>query len=113
MLGYVRRERPTPRIGEDEEKQIAHEKLDYRATLNDLHLAYVRAWVDWCHRNGWLARNQGHGAPANLLDLYAAVDIPETETFGSRIFPITGYRRDARDVGKDELLPIMASFASP
>lgn len=26
-----------------------------------------------------MIRNQSHGAPANILDLYAAVDIPETE----------------------------------
>ena len=30
-------------------------------------------------RRGAQVRNQAHGAPANLLDLYAASDIPETE----------------------------------
>ena len=30
-------------------------------------------------RRGALVRNQAHGSPANLLDLYAASDIPETE----------------------------------
>jgi len=112
MHGYDLRDRAKELFGEGEEKEVARVKRDYRATLSDLHLAYVRAWVDWCHRNGWLARNQGHGAPANLLDLYAAVDIPETETFGSSIFPIPGYRRDANDVGKDAPQPIMARFAS-
>jgi hypothetical protein len=29
-----------------------------------------------------LSRNQSHGSPANWLDLYAACDIPETESFG-------------------------------
>ncbi|MGD9636489.1 MAG: glycosyl hydrolase, partial [Pirellulales bacterium] len=29
-----------------------------------------------------LARNQSHGSPANWLDLYAACDIPEIESFG-------------------------------
>ena len=42
---------------------------------------------------GQLVRNQSHGAPGNLLDLYANADIPETETFGSTPFPIPGLRR--------------------
>src|SRR5207247_2170784 len=33
------------------------------------------------HRHGALSRNQAHGAPGNLIDLYAAADIPETEIF--------------------------------
>src|SRR6185369_6923334 len=52
-------------------------KGDYRRTLAKLHLDYVRAWVDWSHARGSIAREQAHGAPANLLDLYAAADIPE------------------------------------
>ena len=112
MHGYDLRDRAKELFGDGDEREVARVKRDYRATLNELHLEYVRAWVDWCHKNGWLARNQGHGAPANLLDLYAAVDIPETETFGSSIFPIPGYRRDAADVGKDAPQPIMARFAS-
>ena len=27
-------------------------------------------------------RNQAHGSPANLIDTYASVDIPECEGFG-------------------------------
>jgi hypothetical protein len=57
-------------------------KCDYRETISDLHLAYVSRWADWAHKHGGLAREQAHGAPANLLDVYAAADIPETETFG-------------------------------
>ncbi|MBM3891896.1 MAG: glycoside hydrolase family 2, partial [Verrucomicrobia bacterium] len=30
---------------------------------------------------GFLTRNQAHGSPGNLLDLYALADIPETEMF--------------------------------
>ena len=33
----------------------------------------------WARRHGALTRNQAHGSPGNLLDLYAATDIPETE----------------------------------
>ena len=69
---------------------LARVKADYRETLGLLHLDYLRAWVAWSHQRGWKVRNQSHGAPANLLDLYGAVDIPETEIFGSTPFPIPG-----------------------
>jgi len=89
-------------------------KADYRAALGKLHLDYLRAWADWSHARGWLVRNQSHGAPANLLDLYGAVDIPETETFGSTPFPIPGLRREwvsQRDI-PDPLVLRMASSAA-
>ena len=47
-------------------------------------LACFGVWTDWCRRNGYLTRNEAHGAPANWLDLYALADIPETEMFGRR-----------------------------
>src|SRR5205085_8067055 len=31
-----------------------------------------------------------HGSPGNLLDLYAAADIPETETFGTNWLTLAG-----------------------
>lgn len=89
-------------------------KADYRATLGKLHLDYLRTWADWSHARSWLVRNQSHGAPANLLDLYGAVDIPETETFGSTPFPIPGLRREwtsTRDI-PDPLVLRMASSAA-
>jgi hypothetical protein len=76
-------------------------KGDYRRTLAQLHLDYVKAWVDWSHRHGWLARNQAHGAPANLLDLYALPDIAETESYGYTPLPIPGLRAAAGDVNPD------------
>ena len=58
-------------------------KSDYRETISDLLLDdFITPWVDWAHKHGQLARNQSHGSPANWLDLYAACDIPETESFG-------------------------------
>ncbi len=60
---------------------IARVKHDYRETISDLHLAYIRRWCEWAHAHGSLSRNQAHGAPGNLIDLYAAADIPETEIF--------------------------------
>ncbi len=94
--------------------QLARLKGDYRATLAQLHLDYLQAWIRWSHEHGFIVRNQSHGAPANLLDLYGAVDIPETETFGSTPFPIPGLRREwssNRDL-PDPLVLRMASSAA-
>jgi hypothetical protein len=84
---------------------LARIKADYRETLARLHLEFLRRWVRWAHEKGWIARNQSHGAPANLLDLYAAADIPETETFGSTPFPIPGLRREDDEVRHDQDVP--------
>ncbi len=57
---------------------------DYRETVSDLLLdGFTKTWHEWAARQGKLVRNQAHGSPGNLLDLYAAVDIPETEGFGN------------------------------
>jgi hypothetical protein len=57
-------------------------RYDYRETLSDLMIEETLAsWVKWCHSKGIITRNQAHGSPGNLLDLYALVDIPETEMF--------------------------------
>jgi hypothetical protein len=57
---------------------------DYRETLSDMLLEnFTETWTAWAHRKGSLSRNQAHGSPGNLLDLYAAADIPETEVFHS------------------------------
>ena len=53
---------------------------DYRETISDLLLeTFTTEWAAWARRHGRLVRNQAHGSPASLLDLYAASDIPETE----------------------------------
>jgi len=53
---------------------------DYRETISDLLLDdFTRPWAAWARGRGALIRNQAHGSPANILDLYAASDIPETE----------------------------------
>lgn len=61
--------------------EIARVRTDYNETLSDKHLAYVKTWVEWVHGKGCKTRNQAHGSPSNLLDTYAAADIPETEMF--------------------------------
>lgn len=80
--GYDLREQLPAFLGLGPQETVARVKCDYRETLADLHLAYITRWTEWCHRHGGLSRNQAHGAPGNLLDLYAAADIPETEIFG-------------------------------
>jgi len=53
---------------------------DYRSTIDELILEYfTKQWKTWGDTKGAIIRNQSHGSPANLLDLYGAIDIPETE----------------------------------
>lgn len=62
--------------------EVARVKSDYRQTISDLMAEKTDPiWMDWAHRNGFIATYQAHGAPANWLDLYADADIPETEMF--------------------------------
>ncbi|MDR0756253.1 MAG: glycosyl hydrolase family 2 [Tannerella sp.] len=69
---------------------------DYRETVAELLLDnFTQVWTDWAHSHGATTRNQAHGSPANLLDLYASVDIPECESFGITDFDIPGLRRDS------------------
>ncbi|MGJ1197656.1 glycosyl hydrolase [Sphingobacterium spiritivorum] len=88
-------------------------KADYRDIVSQLLLEnFTKSWTSWSHEMGSVTKNQAHGSPGNLLDLYAAVDIPETETFGSSYFPIQGLRRDSADVRKVDPDPMMLKFAS-
>lgn len=69
---------------------------DYRETLSELLLEnFTRTWTAWAHSHGSKTRNQAHGSPANLIDTYAAVDIPEIEGFGLSQFHIKGLRQDS------------------
>jgi len=53
---------------------------DYRETVSDLLLEeFTKPWAEWAAGHGALIRNQAHGSPANILDLYAASSIPEQE----------------------------------
>lgn len=54
--------------------------FDYRQTIAELLLEkFTIPWQQWAKAKGKIVRNQSHGSPANILDLYGAVDIPETE----------------------------------
>ena len=64
---------------------------DYRTTLARLlRDNFTDVWTRWAHSHGATIRNQSHGSPANILDIYAAVDIPECESFGKSDFDIPG-----------------------
>lgn len=84
---------------------------DYRETVAELLLDFTKTWADWAERLGCKTRNQAHGSPGNILDLYAAADIPETEIFGASAFPIPGLRTDP-DFQGDRPSPLMIKFAS-
>ena len=85
---------------------------DYRETVSDLLLEnFTDQWTRWAHRMGSVTRNQAHGSPANLIDTYAAVDIPECEGFGLSEFGIEGLRRDSLTRKNDSDLS-MLKYAS-
>jgi len=73
---------------------------DYRETISDLILEkFTTHWTKWANKQGKFTRNQSHGSPGNILDLYAASDIPETEgseltklKFASSAANVTGKR---------------------
>jgi len=94
-------------------EEISHIKADYRTTMAELHLEYIEAWTRWAKSHGWITRNEAHGAPANLLDLYAAADIPETETFGATSFDIPGLSRNKAQISSSAPPdPLILQFAS-
>jgi hypothetical protein len=101
--------------GAGEAEEVRRVMHDYRETLSDLLLECVRHIVRWCGERGSGLRMQAHGAPANLLDMYAAASIPETEVFGANKFKMPGYRRDplwSLDQPHSEMVNRFASSAA-
>jgi hypothetical protein len=69
--------------GRGDADHVARVQSDYRESLSDmLRENFVEQLTRWSHAHGSLMREQAHGSPGNLLDLYSAADIPETEIFG-------------------------------
>lgn len=86
---------------------------DYRETLGDLLLEnFTEQWTAWAHKHGAKTRNQAHGSPANLIDVYSAVDIPEIEGFGLSEFGIKGLRTDKGYTRKNDSDVSMLKYAS-
>lgn len=85
---------------------------DYRYTLaRVLKDNFTDKWTEWAHKHGAAIRNQSHGSPANIIDLYAIVDIPECESFGRSELNIPGLHPtgDSRHSDAD---PAVLKFAS-
>ena len=86
------------KLDENLDKLLNRDKqvyADYRQTLSDmLQENFTRQWTQWAHSHGATTRNQAHGSPGNLIDLYAEADIPETENFYLNSFGIKGLRDD-------------------
>lgn len=67
-------------FGKGDEETNQRVLTDYRTTVGHLiHENFTKVWKAWGAEKGAIIRNQAHGSPANILDLYAEVDIPETE----------------------------------
>jgi hypothetical protein len=79
--GYDLRDQLPAFAGIGDADTVARVRSDYRETLDELHLGYLKSWHDWAKKRGCVTRNQAHGSPGNLLDQYAVSEIPETEIF--------------------------------
>ncbi|WP_346860174.1 glycosyl hydrolase [uncultured Draconibacterium sp.] len=67
-------------FGNDTEENNKRVLCDYRETISDLLLdRFTKVWASWAESHQAIIRNQAHGSPANILDLYEASHIPETE----------------------------------
>lgn len=110
--GYKLEEHLLELLGEADDKnnQVL---VDYRETLGDLLLEnFTEQWTAWAHKHGVKTRNQAHGSPANLIDVYSAVDIPEIEGFGLSDFGIKGLRTDSGYTRKNDSDVSMLKYAS-
>lgn len=86
--GYCLRSRLPALAGHGDAELVSRVRCDYREVLGELLLEHgIGPWTAWASSFGIRSRYQAHGAPGNLLDLYAAADIPETEVFGTNRFP--------------------------
>ena len=78
--GYDLRQHLPQLLGKGTDDVSARVLADYRETISDLLLdTFTTEWASWARRHGRQVRNQAHGSPASILDLYAASDMPETE----------------------------------
>ena len=78
--GYDLRQHLPALLGMDTPDKNARVLYDYRQTINDLLINhYSIRWQHWAAKQGKGIRNQAHGSPANILDLYAVSDVPEIE----------------------------------
>lgn len=94
--GYKLEEHLPAFLSSNRTDETARLVSDYRQTMSDLLLEnFTQQWTNWAHSHGSKTRNQAHGSPGNLIDLYATVDVPECESFGISDFGIKGLRKDS------------------
>lgn len=98
--------------GAGNEDITARIKSDYRDVLGGMLLEnFTRVWTGWAHGLGTRTRNQAHGSPANLIDLYSEVDIPEVETFHASYFPFLETYISKSGAKLTESMPLFRKFA--
>lgn len=112
LRGYSLEEHAEALSGRGDADRARRVVCDYQATLSDLLIGRVEQIVRWGKERGSGLRMQAHGAPANLLDMYATAEIPETEVFGASLFDIPGYRRDPKLIRPDRQSDLVNRFAS-
>ena len=99
--------------GEGNSDTIARIKADYRDVLGEMLLSnFTTTWTNWAAQYGAITRNQAHGSPGNLIDLYAAVGIPELETFHATGFPFLQSFIDQSGAKHTESNKLFKKFAS-
>jgi hypothetical protein len=81
LRGYKLQTELPALFGNAQDDHAARVKYDYRLTISQLIKDSQPVWIDWAHKNGFVAIDQAHGTPGNWLDLYGEADIPETEMF--------------------------------
>jgi hypothetical protein len=97
--GYDLRDHLPALFGKDSPDKNARVLCDYRETISDLLLEeFTIPWRQWAEGKDATMRNQAHGSPANVLDLYAASGIPETE--GTDLLKIKSASSAAHVTGK-------------
>ncbi len=97
--GYDLRNYIPALLGLDTSETNSRVIYDYRMTISDLLLEnYTKPWQKWASAQGKGIRNQAHGSPANVLDLYAASDVPEIE--GREIVSLKSAASAAHVTGK-------------
>lgn len=78
--GYDLRQHLPALFQNDSDEMNSRTLCDFRETLSDLlRDCFTHVWADWAETHHAVIRNQAHGSPANILDLYEASDIPEAE----------------------------------
>lgn len=78
--GYDLKEHLPALFGQADEEKNERVLCDYRETISEMLLSnFTQPWKAWAQTKSKIVRNQAHGSPSNILDLYAMVDIPEIE----------------------------------